>query len=203
MAHKTFIAYKYSEARGLRDDILEVLGDDAQFYMGETSDSPDLTDTTTENIKRNLRDMIYSTSVTIVIVSPNMQRSKWIDWEIEYYLKEIARHDRVSRANGIVGVVAKSGGDYDWLVSRHKGNDGCTYRVFEEGKLYDIINANRFNCSDPSYTCSTCHTVDRLSGSYISLINQDTFLAEPDKYIENAAEKSRRIGEFEISKSRF
>lgn len=29
MAHKTFISYKYSEARELRDKIIEALGDDA------------------------------------------------------------------------------------------------------------------------------------------------------------------------------
>lgn len=43
MAHKTFISYKYSEAQDLRDRIIEAMGDDASYYMGETSDSPDLT----------------------------------------------------------------------------------------------------------------------------------------------------------------
>ena len=90
MAHKTFISYKYDEAQRLRDDIIEALGDDATYYKGETSDSPDLTDTSTENIKKNLRDMMYDTSVTIVIISPNMKKSKWIDWEIEYFLKDSA-----------------------------------------------------------------------------------------------------------------
>ena len=91
MARKTFISYKYSEAQDLRDKIIESLGDDAIYYQGETSDSPDLTDTSTENIKENLKDMMFSTSVTIVIISPNMKKSKWIDWEIEYTLKEIKK----------------------------------------------------------------------------------------------------------------
>ena len=91
MAHKTFISYKYSEAQQLRDDIIKALGDDATFYKGETSDSPDLTDTTTETIKNKLKDMMYDTSVTIVILSPNMKKSNWIDWEIEYCLKNISR----------------------------------------------------------------------------------------------------------------
>lgn len=88
MAHKTFISYKWSEAQKLRDDIITALGEDATYYKGETSESPDLTDTSTENIKKNLRDMMYDTSVTIVIISPNMKKSKWIDWEIEYCLKK-------------------------------------------------------------------------------------------------------------------
>ena len=45
MAHKTFISYKYSEARALRDMIINALPNDyAQYYMGETSDSPDMGD---------------------------------------------------------------------------------------------------------------------------------------------------------------
>ena len=95
MAHKTFISYKYSEAQKLRDSIINALGDDATYYKGETSDSPDLTDTTTDNIKRHLTDMMYDTSVTIVIISPNMKQSKWIDWEIEYSLKSITRNDLI------------------------------------------------------------------------------------------------------------
>lgn len=104
MAHKTFISYKYSEARDLRDAIIDSLGDDATYYKGETSDSPDLTDTTTENIKKVLRDKMYDTSVTIVIISPNMKKSKWIDWEIEYSLKSTTRKGRTSHTNGVVGV---------------------------------------------------------------------------------------------------
>ena len=77
MSHKTFISYKWSEAQDLRDDIIKALGDDATYYKGETSDSPDLTDTSTENIKKNLRDMMYDTSVTIVIISPNIKKSKY------------------------------------------------------------------------------------------------------------------------------
>ena len=77
MAHKTFISYKWSEAQQLRDDIIDALGEDVSYYKGETSDSPDLTDTTTDNAaldcKKNLRDMMYDTSVTIVIISPHMK----------------------------------------------------------------------------------------------------------------------------------
>ena len=99
MAHKTFISYKYSEARDLRDRIIEALGDDATYYKGETSDSPDLTDTSTENIKRVLRNMMYDTSVTIVIISPHMKESKWIDWETEYSIKDNTRKSRTSHTN--------------------------------------------------------------------------------------------------------
>lgn len=54
------------------------------YYQGETADSPDLNDDKTDTIKRKLTDMMYGTSVTIVVLSPNLKRSKWVDWEIEY-----------------------------------------------------------------------------------------------------------------------
>ena len=71
------------------------------YYKGETADSPDLTDLKTETIKQHLRDMMYNTSVTIVIISPHMKESKWIDWELEYCLKKISRKERTSKRNGI------------------------------------------------------------------------------------------------------
>ena len=53
---------------------------------------------------------MYDTSVTIVIVSPHIKESKWIDWEIEYCLKNITRKNRTSHTNGIVGVIMKVNG---------------------------------------------------------------------------------------------
>src|SRR6201986_829041 len=123
MARYTFISYKYNEASDLRDKILKKLGDHAQYYQGETAESPNLTDTSTDNIMKNLKDMMFKTSVTIVVISPNIKQSKWIDWEIGYTLKEITREDKTSRTNGIVGVIMKYNGGYDWLVSQTVNSD--------------------------------------------------------------------------------
>lgn len=203
MAHKTFISYKYSEAVELRDKIIKALGDDAQYYTGETSDSPDLTDTSTENIKRVLKDMIWGTSVTIVIASPNMKDSQWIDWEIEYSLKEIKRQDKTSRSNGVVIVAMKdSRGSYDWLIKKHVGDDGCSYITIDSSLLYDIINKNRLNKKKPKYTCENCKTVDALTGSYMSIIKEGAFLKDPASYIENAFKKAENISDYNITKER-
>ncbi len=202
MARKTFISYKYSEAQDLRDTILEALGDDASYYTGETADSPDLTDTTTENIKKNLADMMYATSVTIVIISPNIKKSDWIDWEIEYCLKEISRDGRTSKTNGVVGVVQKVNGNYEWLVKKTKKDDGCTVRTVSKEPLLDIINNNRFNRPKEGHICDECKTYSQLDGSYISIIDEEDFLKDPSKYIENAFEKSEKSDEFELVKQR-
>lgn len=190
MAHKTFISYKYSEAQELRDRIIDALGYDAIFYKGETSDSPDLTDTSTENIKKCLADMMYDTSVTIVIISPNMKESKWIDWEIEYSLKNITRKNRTSHTNGIVGVIMKVNGGYDWFRYSVVNSDGCSCNVYEESKVYKIINNNRFNQDPIEYACKKCKSVNELTASYISYVDEEAFLSNPSKYIDNAYDKS-------------
>lgn len=203
MARETFIAYKYSEAQDLRDEIIEKLGEDASYYQGETADSPDLTDTSIENIKENLKNMIFGTSVTIVIVSPNLKKSKWVDWEIEYSLKEYKRGNTTSRTNGIIGVVMKVNGSYDWLISSYKNPDGCSTRSIDNSLLYEIIKNNRFNLiTDDKYSCPTCKTFDQLNGSYISLVEQDRFLNDPQHFIENAYNKSKSIGNYKPSKQR-
>ena len=190
MAHKIFISYKYSEARELRDTIIDSLGEDAVYYKGETSDSPDLTDTTTDNIKKNLCDMMYDTSVTIVIISPHMKESNWIDWEIEYCLKDSNRKGRISHNNGLVGVVMKWNNSYEWFKFQHTNSDGCTSTLYHCEKVFDIINNNRFNQDPPVYCCDTCKTVDALTGSYIAYVTEEDFLSDPQRYIENAYEKS-------------
>lgn len=203
MARETFIAYKYSEAKNLRDEIIAKLGEHSTYYRGETAESPDLTGSSIDNIKNNLKDMIFGTSVTIVIISPNLSASKWVDWEIEYSLKEYKRGSTTSRTNGIIGVVMKVNGSYDWLIYNSTNADGCSSRNFHDFRLYDIVKDNRFNLNTTDrYSCPTCKTFNTLSGSYISLIEEDKFLADPDFYIENAYDKSKNIWKYNLSKCR-
>lgn len=190
MARKTLISYKYSDASNLRNRIIEALGEDATYYKGETSESPDLTDRATDAIKNKLKDMIFDTSVTIVIISPEMKNSKWIEWEIEYSLKKISRSDRTSHANGIVGVIMKHNGSYVWFKYRTKTNHGCISWRYQEDLVHNIISKNRFNQVPLKYICPVCETVEEFMACYISYVEEDDFLANPTEYIENAFEKS-------------
>ena len=202
MARKTFISYKYSEACDLRDKILDSLGEDAKYYNGETSDSPDLTDKKTETIKEILKDMIYGTSVLIVILSPKIKESEWIDWELEYSLKEIKREDRTSKSNGIVAVVMKYNKSYDWFITNSENCHGTSTLKYDDSKLYSIISENHFNSTPPKYHCSECKTYEADLGSYISYIKEDDFLLDPNKYIEKAYEKSNRLSDFKLKKQK-
>lgn len=203
MAHKTFISYKYSEAADLRDKIIEALGDDATYYKGETSESPDLTDTSTENIKKNLKDMMYDTSVTIVILSPNMTESKWIDWEIEYCVKNKKRKNRTSHTNGVVGVIMKVDDEYSWFKKEGVNCHGSSKSSYEMSKVFSIIAKNHFNSNPKQWHCDECKTYDWLNGSYIAFVEEDIFLANPSKYINNAYEKSENDASgYDLTKTR-
>ena len=131
-----------------------------------------------------------------------MTESKWIDWEIEYSLREYSRNGKKSKSNGVVGVVMKVDGGYDWLRSTTKHSDGHISTNNDDSMMYEIINDNRFNRNPKVYFCDECKTVDRLSGSYISLIPEDEFLANPDYFIDNAYQKCKTVDKYIISKSR-
>ena len=102
MAKKTFISYKYSDAKNTRDRIITALGEDAVYYQGETVGSPDMSGLKTETIKLKLKDMIFPTSVIIVIISQNVDLSKWVDWEINYATNRQSRNGRQSQPNGVI-----------------------------------------------------------------------------------------------------
>lgn len=186
MAHKTFISYKYSESRELRDKIINALGEDATYYKGENVDSKDMTDFKRKTIEKNLADMMYDTSVTIVILSPNMRKSEWIGWEVSYCLKKITRKGRKSQRNGVVAVIKKVNGAYSWF--KYSEGDGIKYHM---NKIQDIIAENHFN-SEPPIKINGSY--DWLNGSYITFVEEDDFLNNSKKYIDNAYEKSENDG---------
>ena len=124
MGKKVFVSYKYKDydvqkipeatqptwpcdyVDYIKNKVLS--GDD--IYKGEESDE-DISDWPEDQIWDHLKDKIYDSSVTIVLISPNMkeagkwQRSQWIPWEISYSLRETTRNDRTSHNNAILAVV--------------------------------------------------------------------------------------------------
>lgn len=200
MAHKTFISYKYSESQDLRDKIIKKLGADATYYKGETSKSPDLTDYTTNTIRKNLADMIYDTTVMVVIVSPNMKQSEWMEWEIKYALREQTRNGRTSHADGVVCVVQKneiyrrlSLNPYSWAKSYNED--------WNSSKLFNIINQNRNNKKSWYESDLTNRTAyNNLSEHYVDIVTEEEFLTCPNDYINAAFDKSQNLSSYHLAK---
>ena len=108
-----------------------------------------------------------SGTVLQVHISPHMKESNWIDWEIEYNLTQTTRNDRTSRINGVIGVVMKVNGGYDWFIHPRINCHGTQVVTYDNSLLYPIISNNHFNSEPEQWHCSQCKTFDWLNGSYI------------------------------------
>ena len=122
-ANNVFVSYKYHDSdvkplvgstTTVRDYVnyLEKIFDASEkvYYRGEEDDN-DLSDFTEDTIRQYLSNKIFYTTVTIVLLSPNMydrslpENEQWIPWEISYSLKETRRESGKSHMNAVLVVV--------------------------------------------------------------------------------------------------
>lgn len=128
------------------------------IYKGE-QDNEDLSDRSEEYIWSKLKDKIYDSSITIVLISPKMkeygrwEKNQWIPWEIAYSLKEITRSDLKSRSNAILAVV---------LPNRNNN-----YDYYQSMNMFRIISEN-------------------IKCGYIPIVTWDKFKYNCDYYINLA-----------------
>lgn len=132
MGHKIFVSYKYADNNvqplswyGLTcvHDYVGVIENSIlkkDVYKGEKQNE-DLSLKSDYYIEEHLKNKIYDSSVTIVLISPNMkipymkQKSQWIPWEISYSLRLTTRNDRTSQRNALLAVVLPDrNGSYDY-----------------------------------------------------------------------------------------
>jgi len=226
MGHKIFISYKYAdsdvrhitgewwETNTVRDyvDVLEEkLSESNQIYKGE-SDGEDLSQLSEETIWQKLRDRIYDSTLTIVLISKNMkdpyklERNQWIPREISYSLKETSRKDSsgnsvTSKTNAMLAVVIPDrNGSYRYYTYMNSCCEtGC--RTLLTNTLFKILRKNMFNLKNPN--TSDCQNGSRIyygDSSYIPSVEWDTFINDIDTYIEKAYEIREKIDDYEIYK---
>lgn len=188
MGYKVFVSYKYmdNDVKPLSTtaypptwpcdyvDYIQskVLSSD-DIYKGEKSNE-DLSTLSDNQIWEHLKNKIYDSSITIVLISPNMkepykyQRSQWIPWEISYSLRETTRNDRTSHNNAILAVV---------LPDRNG-----LYTYYNKDNLFPILK-------------------DNIDNGYIRVVNWDVFVMYPKGCIAVAFDQKNNTPSYLIKKS--
>lgn len=217
MGRNIFVSYKYNDCNvqslgtyqrtKVRDyvNVLEnLLAKNGHLYYGEHDDE-DLSDWSDEQIYSKLKDKIFPTSCTIVLISPSMKdnskydKSQWIPWEIYYSLRETPRSYATSRRNGILAVVLPDiYGCYNYMQSEKKCcPTGCVFNNTQS--LFTILKKNMFNKKNPSkYICSLNDTIWHGESSYIPMVKWEYFVKNIDLCIERAEALKEKVDQYEL-----
>ena len=188
MGRKIFVSYKYKD-RDVKElpgvvsftwvhDYVEyiadkIIGSSENIYKGEDNDE-DLSDRSDEYIWEHLKSKIYDSTITIVLISPNMreigkwQRSQWIPWEISYSLKNMTRNDATSHNNAILAVI----------LPNKKGG----YDYYDKNSLFPILK-------------------DNIENGYIYVVTWEDFKKYPQTDIDVAFDHRKDTPEYKILKS--
>ncbi|CAC9600919.1 Type I restriction-modification system, specificity subunit S [uncultured Gammaproteobacteria bacterium] len=204
MGRKVFVSYKHGDnsvknligyynntVRDYVDYLMDkTLKDDV--YKGEGNE--DLSEFKDNTIRDRLKNKIHDSSVTLVLISPNMKDSsknesdQWIPWEISYSLKEIIRKDKTSHTNGILAVILP---DYNGFYSYFIQDDTCkccNSETIKTDTLFRILDKNMFNAKvlNPS-NCPYCESYeDDERSSYIEQVKWCDFISDKDYYLNRA-----------------
>lgn len=212
--NNVFVSYKYhdtdvkplSDGTIVRDyvDHLEKMFDKSEkvYYRGER-DGNDLSDLNEDTIRKYLSDKIFYTTVTIVLMSPNMydkslpESKQWIPWEISYSLKENCRESGKSHMNAVLAVVIPDrNGKYDYALKQYD----C-HRSIHTDRFFPIIKKNMFNIKKPNIgNCGCGCQVYHGTCGYIPIVTWEEFIKDCGKYIRIALDNKENSESFKIHK---
>lgn len=222
MSRKIFVTYKYADnkvatlggnqnttARDFLNLLEEKLSQD-HIYKGE-QDGQSLANFKESTIASKLRDKIYDSSLTIVLVSKGMkeiytpENDQWMPWEISYSLKEHSRDGVASRTNAVLAVVLPDENvSYQYFIIDNSCTQ-CKCRTLNTPFLFKILEKNMFNIKKPVYNECTNHPAGHKvylgHSSYIYSVKWEDFIIDMNKYIEIAYEINSKKDEYEIFKT--
>lgn len=220
MARKIFVSYKYGDSSvqpilryGENDqttarhyvDVLQAKLDAEDYINKGENDGEDMGKFKNETIESKLRDKIFDSTITIVLVSKNMKEThltegdQWIPWEISYSMKEMTRNERTSGTNAMLAVVLPDeNGSYSYIVNHYS----CVTQ-WNTASLFKILANNMFNRNQKKLIkCTTCggyHHTDQ-DHSYIHPVKWSDFIANLNGYLDHAVGLNQNIGDYDIVK---
>lgn len=221
MGRKIFVSYKYADSQvlhlpnhGLRTkvrhyvDLLQAKLEEGDHINKGEEDGESLVSFSDEAITSKLRERIYDSTLTLVMISPGMretatpERDQWMPWEISYSLRHKTRNDRQSGPNALLGIVLpNSDGSYGYFFE-DKNCPNCTSVTLRTDRTFGILQRNAFNAKRPEAGTCTDHAggkTFRGNHSYIKFVKWNEFYADYGKHLEKAYEMQKSIDDFNIS----
>lgn len=217
--HKIFVSYKHqdSDVAPLRDFHLGTARDyvdclilnqlAGHIYKGEGNE--DISPLNDEVIKRHLSDKIFDSTITLILISPNIkehgvsEKRQWMPWEISYSMKGISRNGYTSHTNAVLAVILP---DRDWSYSYFyqscEHNTVCTVVRPNQDLLFQIITDNIhnscFEMPNSGFTCKFCFS--SCKASYIHYTTWHEFTKNPGYFFRIAQSNQRYSNSFKIVK---
>ncbi|HHA2494033.1 TPA: TIR domain-containing protein [Stenotrophomonas maltophilia] len=221
MGRKIFVSYKYADNQVQRlpghplgtkvrhyVDLLQAKLEEGDHINKGEDDGESLVTFSDEAITSKLRERIYDSTLTLVMISPGMrnpedlERNQWMPWEISYSLRHKTRNDRQSGPNALLGIVLpNTEGSYGYFFEE-KNCPNCTSRTLRTDRTFAIIKRNAFNAKRPEAAACTNHSGAksyRGNHSYIKFVKWSEFYADYGKYLDQAYEMQRSIDDYNIS----
>ena len=192
-------------------DLLQAHIDANDHINKGEDDGEDMSGFKDETIASNLRDKIYDSSITMVLISKNMknvfltEENQWIPWEIAYSLREKTRADRTSSTNAALAVVIPDErGSYDYFI-QPSNCPHCNTVTWRTDQLFKVLSVNMFNKKQPNKircTSGTCGREPHTGNdhSYIHPVKWDDFIGNINSYIKLATDINQNIGNYNIVK---
>jgi hypothetical protein len=220
MSRKIFVSYKYSDslvaalgtnynttARDFVTILEEKLSQD-HIYKGE-KDGQSLADFEDTTIESKLRDRIYDSSLTIVLISKGMKEAytlkndQWIPWEVSYSLKEHTRSGITSKTNAVLAVVLPDENlSYEYYIQENSCTK-CNCRTLNTPFLFKILRENMFNIKEPVHSDCTNHSTNPVyigQSSYIYSVKWNDFIGNIEKYLKIAYDIHSSVYNYNITK---
>lgn len=217
MGRNIFVSYKYGDSsvaalgysysstvRDYVNQLETILAENGHAYYGEHEDE-DLSWWTEDQIYDRLKNKIFPTSCTIVLISPNMResgrrdRSQWIPWEIYYSLRQTTRADYTSRRNGILAVVLPDrNGSYGYAIQKGTCcNTPCTRLI--TNNLFNILKFNMFNRkSGCDRICLHSEQIWTGESSYIPMVRWVDFVNNVNYQIERVEKIKDKADDYNL-----
>lgn len=201
---KWFSIPRATKVRDYVDELQSILNNEDHINLGE-KDGESLKDFSEDYISSSLKDKIFRSSVTVVMISKGMkeiysqEKDQWIPWEISYSLKEITRSDKTSRMNAVLGIVLPDEyNSYEWYYTV---NLACNCTTHHTDKLFKILSRNMFNMKKPIETECNGLKIHHGEFSFIKTVKWEDFKEEPNMYLEKSIEIRNNKDIYEIKKT--